>query len=224
MRYWYVCLMCLVSVVFLIVMDIRQKYKIALVLKALSSLLFVVFGFLSYRDGGSASERFVLYGLCLGAVGDVLLNVRHLRRNAMAPFYIGGTFFFIGHLSYLIAFVPRTGKLWPAALIFGVVAAAVIVFFLLSFSHTGSFFKLATVAYITVVSVMASFAVTGMVAQGFRLFSILRAAGGLLFLASDTVLFVQITQKKDKQPLLTVLVLATYYPAQLLIAASFQYI
>ena len=222
MKYWYLAALSVVLGILLAVVEKKQKFKAALAVKTLASAAFVALGILSYLTRPEPAGILILIGLVLGAVGDVLLNIRHLKNGNLVFFYIGGVSFFFGHLLYLAAFIPFAAPHLPAAIVFGIAFAAAITLAEFSFTRGTGMMRIAGAVYILTVSLMASVAVFAAIRQRFALPFLLRAIGGCLFLISDSALFFRM-MKNESGTVLAFLVLLTYYPAQCLIAASMAF-
>ena len=100
-----------VAAVALLLTAIRQgRPRVAFAAKAVASVAFVAVGIAGWRPGvGSAS--WLVVGLLLGAIGDLLLA----RERS---FDLGLAAFLLGHLAYIVAFrnaLPFT--LWPLPLL-----------------------------------------------------------------------------------------------------------
>lgn len=229
MQFWYLIPICLLFTGLLIAAEWREAYRPAVLFKALASLSFVILGVLAFRQhSGITAAVCFMAGLILGAIGDVLLNVCHLANESQIIFLAGGLAFFAGHIFYLIALIPLAGSFVIPAVGAGILAAALVLFFLFRKRETTMILKLEAGAYLIAVSLMASFSVFNVVnwlsAGGPEGGRILRAFGGMLFLISDTLLFYRTVSGKTKNKWLVLSVLVTYYPAQCLIAASMQFL
>ena len=224
MNYWYLGAASIVFTLALAWSKWKRKMVAAVLFKALASLSFVILGILSFQHAiDKTSALYLLVGLIFGAVGDVLLNVCHLVKESPFVFFLGGVSFFVGHILYLVVLIPQAASyLWPA-IGAGILSAALILFFLHRKVKTEQLLFLESLSYMIVVSLMASFSVFGLIAKSGDPARILRAIGGLLFLASDTMLFARMIRKEKTPAVLGFLLLITYYPAQCLIAMSMQH-
>lgn len=225
MKYWYLGVLSIVFTFALAFSEGKRKMGAAVLFKALSSVSFVILGILSFQHAiDRKSALYLLMGLIFGAVGDVLLNVCHLVNESPFVFFLGGVSFLVGHVLYLIVLVPMAASfVWPAVGA-GLFIAAFILFFLHRKAKTEAVLFLESMGYMLAVSLMASFSVFGLVSKSADPARILRAVGGILFLASDTMLFIRLVRKEKAPAVLGFFVLITYYPAQCLIAMSMQYI
>lgn len=200
-----------------------------LLAKALASCAFVALGawalFTLGASGGTAAANFtparllLFFGLVSGALGDILLE---LFGPADKRFFIGVGAFFLGHALYVASFfcIDASSALIAILCSFPVAATLTILSaHLLTFEGAR---RLLLLVYMFALSFMCTFAWVILIRTGNIPFFFI-APGALLFLASDTFLGLQLfgTDKLRRHSrLLGILCLATYYPAQLLIAAS----
>ena len=202
---------------------IYSEYKhnmfAALFLKGAASLIFVAVGYIGYYLCGKTDvARLILFGLILGAAGDILLNVRYLTASRKKFFFIIGTVaFFSGHILYLAAlFVVSGNILIPLAAGAVLTLTAGIVMWIKTVPPTH--FKLLGGLYIAAVVLMASVAVSNalVVCDTWR---VLFAVGAVLFMVSDMILILN-TFGKEPKMFWSGVCLSLYYPGQLLIALS----
>ena len=65
-----------------IAVEHKEKYLPAVILKGLASLVFVTIGILAAKTTGNPHyAKLVILGLCFGALGDILLNLRFLSQK-----------------------------------------------------------------------------------------------------------------------------------------------
>ena len=75
-------ILCLILMAAFIVAEYREKWVAGVALKGAASLCFVILGIIGSR--GAADARFagfVVAGLAVGAVADVLLNLRYVYKK-----------------------------------------------------------------------------------------------------------------------------------------------
>jgi uncharacterized membrane protein YhhN len=176
-----------------------------------------IWGWARTRQGGSAARRrWVEAGLALSLAGDVAL---------MWPqgFIPGLVAFLLAHLAYIVAFSRGVGfarhKLPFVA--YGAVAAAVLS---LLWPHIGPSLKPPVLAYVVCLACMAAQALAWWLHECPKAASPIAACaaraamGGALFMVSDASLAIN----KFMQPLpaAPLIVLSTYWVAQVLIASS----
>ena len=174
---------------------------------------------------GAAAANFtparllLFFGLVSGALGDILLE---LFGPADKRFFIGVGAFFLGHALYVASFFCIDASSAMIAILCSFPVAATLTILsarLLTFEGAR---RLLLLVYMFALSFMCTFAWVILIRTGNIPFFFI-APGALLFLASDTFLGLQLfgTDKLRRHSrLLGILCLATYYPAQLLIAAS----
>ena len=213
--------------VILLIYDKKRSYKAALLMKTLSSLVFVAMGFYAAGQGRPGSfGTLVLSGLCLGALGDFLLSLRHCLHEKISVFLIGGSGFFIGHICYLIALITELSGNAPGLLIPGiltaVLAAAVLILLLFRRIRIGKTMSFLCGGYLTAVTSVAVFGIFRFASQPFGAGPLLFMIGGIFFAASDTILVDNMFAKKHSQKKACALI-ALYYAGQLMIAMSLAF-
>jgi uncharacterized membrane protein YhhN len=175
-----------------------------------------IWGWARTRQGDSAARRrWVEAGLALSLAGDVAL----MWPQGFIPGLIA---FLAAHLAYIVAFSRGVG-FGRHKLPFVAYAAAAAAVLLLLWSHIGSSLKAPVVAYVVCLACMAAQALAWWLHECPKPSSIATCAGraalgGALFMVSDASLAID----KFMQPLpaAPLIVLATYWVAQVLIASS----
>ena len=197
----------------------RERYLPAVVLKGSAAALFCAIGFLGLAGAENSSfAKLIVTGLCFGAAGDVLLNLRFLFPKIGQKIFLGGVAAFLtGHILYLAAIIPLSRSLLPC-LILGLVGAAALLAWIFSKLSVKLAFKIFGVLYIGAIVLMTAVAV-GNVITGPGAASWLHAAGAVLFTASDIVLIFN-TFGPTQRFSMRITNLSLYYAGQLLIAAS----
>ena len=202
--------------------EYRKDMVAALLLKGIAAIVFVCVGIHGYMtSGGNSFALLIVYGQILGALGDVILNVRYLfPKQDMRIFILGTISFLAGHILYLIAQIPLCDRL-PAAIVAGTVIAAVILIFMNNKLKLRLLFKLVGVIYVCTVVFMASVAAVNFISihsysRGIYAF------GAFFFLVSDVILIFN-TFGKEKVFKLSALTLVLYYIGQISIALSLFY-
>ena len=85
MQYLYLVPICLAIAAVFIVIEKMGRYLVADVIKGVASAFFVLLGLLSaFMCNDVVFARMVLFGLVLGAVADVLLNLRYVYEGSKA--------------------------------------------------------------------------------------------------------------------------------------------
>ncbi len=160
-----------------------------------------------------AAERYrwaVVAGLLFSTAGDIFLMLPRDR------FVFGLTSFLVAHLCYLAAFTTGVplGAAWAGWLPFFLAGGGVV---FLVWSGLKPALRAPVVAYVVVIAAMAGQAGSRWSLVG-GMPALLGLAGASLFVVSDAVLAID----RFRRPFhaARALTLATYYPAQLLIALS----
>ncbi len=224
MVYAFLIFLEIVFPVILLIYDNKRSFKAALVMKTLSSLVFVAMGFYAAKRGTPGNFRtLILCGLILGAAGDVLLSLRHCLHEKISVFLIGGSVFFIGHVCYLTALITdlRTGAsrlLWPGILA-ALLASGILVSLLLRRIRIGKTMSFLCGGYMCAVTSMAVLGIFRFIASPGDAGRILFMAGGIFFAASDTILVDNMFAPSHSQKKAIALILL-YYAGQLMIAMS----
>ena len=159
--------------------------------------------------GPAAYKTLVLTGLIFSLLGDVAL---------MFPekwFTAGLVAFLAAQVSYILAFKPLPGHPISPATFLPFILFGLLMFFLLA-PKLGPM-KLPVFIYIAAITLMAGFAAARFIDRGGTK-PLLAFVGAVLFLISDSVLAYD--RFARKVPGARVIILGTYFPAQLLIALS----
>ena len=201
-----------------IIIEHKERYVPAVILKGSASLMFVIIGIMAYGARGTSFGKLVLYGLICGAIGDILLNLRYLSKdNGQKIFLAGIAVFFAGHIMYLIALIPLSENL-VISVVAGVIIAAILLTYIFHTLSVKIAFKIFGIFYIGAIVIMTAVAIGNLVAlsDGFRL---IFALGAVLFTVSDVVLIFNTFGDKTTFTR-RIINLSCYYIAQLLIACS----
>jgi uncharacterized membrane protein YhhN len=197
------------AVVALLAAEWRGSRAAVWLAKPLASLGFVAIAWLSGALD-SAYGRTILLGLCLCALGDVLL----IPRANGKPFLLGIASFALGHAAYAYAFYARGVRLWPSLIAFA--AMIVIVGFVLRWlsDRLPADMRVPVRVYMGVIASMVALAVGASVSTGDPRIGI----GALVFAASD----LSVARERFVRPSLANLLwgLPLYYAAQWLLAWS----
>lgn len=222
MQYLYLVPICLALAAVFIFVEKLGHYLVADVIKGVASAFFVLLGFLGALRGGAPEvSRFVLLGLVLGAVADVLLNLRYVYEGnkAQLAFLAGILVFLAGHLAYLAAMVPFCPAL-PFVLSVGIILTAVLMYWIFGRIEAKLVFKIFGVFYvgaIVILNCVAGCALAALPCARWFVFF----AGTLLFLVSDIILILNNFGPKATFAM-RVSNLMLYYLGQILIALSLQ--
>lgn len=214
-----------------IAVEHKEKYVPAVILKGLASAMFVAVGLFGRRvvlsssavTGADEFVKFILIGLILGLVGDVLLNLRFVfKKIGQKIFLLGIVAFLAGHIFYLVALIPSAQNLL-VCIIVGAVTAAVLLFIIFKTMEVKLAFKIFGIVYIGAVVIMTAVAIGNLIADPTYSKNIIFAIGAVLFTASDVVLIFN-TFGKETKFALRITNLSLYYIGQLLIAGSMFFI
>ena len=206
-----------------IAVEHKEKYVGAVCLKGSASVVFVIIGAIAFA--AAANTQFakpVFIGLILGAVGDILLNLRFVfEKIGQKIFLLGIAAFLAGHILYLAALVPQSENLWLCVII-GAVIAAVILAYIFKTMDVKPAFKAFGILYIGAVVIMTAIAIGNLVSNPAAT-TWLYAIGAVLFTVSDVVLIFN-TFGEASRFSLRITNLSLYYVGQLLIACSLFFV
>ena len=152
----------------------------------------------------------MLIGLTFAMLGDILLEIY---------FIVGAGLFAIGHVFYFISYCQVIKFKW-IDLIAGViifVPAILLITLVPIFDFGGMLMQMVCVVYAIIISIMVGKAITNLLKQR-TVLNILLVVGSCLFFFSDLMLLLDVFANFGQ--LVTVLCLATYYPAQCVLAYS----
>ena len=184
-------------------------------IKGLTSMLFVVLGLtnLIYLVWQKRTLRFPIIltvGLIFAMLGDILLNIH---------FITGAIFFAIGHVWFFVAYTMLIKFQWTDLIYGAAIFVPALLFILLMpvFDFGGVIMEIVCVAYAFVISLMVGKAIANSLTQ-LNLRNLLIVIGSVLFLFSDLMLLLNVFGNLSQ--VFSVLCLATYYPAECLLALS----
>ena len=207
--------LCLLLMVAFIIAEFRERWMPGVILKGSASLCFVLFGFLGSQYCSDARfAGFVIAGLAVGAVADVLLNLRYVYESISRLLFAGGTLvFLVGHVLYAVA-------VWPRAMLPWLFVVLGVMRWIFAQIEAEGPLKIIGIFYVGIVVVLNCLALSAVFANiGAQ--SLVFLAGTLLFLLSDIVLILN-TFGGDPRFGLRVVNLTLYYIGQILIALSLQ--
>lgn len=206
-----------------IAVEHKEKYVGAVCLKGSASVVFVIIGAIAFA--AAANTQFakpVFIGLILGAVGDILLNLRFVfEKIGQKIFLLGIAAFLAGHILYLVALIPQSENLWLCIIIGAVIAAAILAYIFKTMDVKPAF-KAFGILYIGAVVIMTSIAIGNLISTPATT-TLLYAIGAVLFTISDVVLIFN-TFGETTRFSLRITNLSLYYVGQLLIACSLFFI
>ena len=206
-----------------IAVEHKEKYVPAVIIKGSAAAVFCGIGMLAM--GAAVNQdfaRLVVFGLCFGAVGDILLNLRFVFPGIGQKIFLAGVAAFLtGHILYLCAIVPLSRNLIPC-LVIGVILAAALLTWIFKMLTVKLAFKIFGVLYIGAIVLMTAVAIGNVItAPGTAAW--MHAVGAVLFTLSDIVLIFN-TFGKEQKFSMRITNLSLYYLGQLLIASSLFFI
>ena len=225
MRYWPLCVLGIVIQIAFIVIESKKKYVPAVICKGGASVVFVLLGLLSAQlstDGNFA--RLIVIGLLLGALGDILLNLRFgFTKAGQTIFLIGIVAFLSGHILYLAALLTVAGNpIWW--LVAGAVFVALLLWWIFhTLGEIKKAFKIFGIVYIDAISLMCAVALGNWLANPQAPGALLFFIGAILFLVSDVILIFN-TFGTEQKLSMRAANLTLYYLGQLLLAVSLQFV
>lgn len=207
-----------------IAVEHKEKYVPAVALKGAAAVLFCVIGAVAMVTASvnQSFAKLVVFGLCFGALGDILLNLRFVfPKVGQKIFLVGVAAFLTGHILYLCAIAPLSENL-AVCLIAGAVLAAALLAWIFKTLTVKLAFKIFGVLYIGAIVLMTAVAIGNVItAPGTAAW--MYAIGAVLFTLSDIVLIFN-TFGKEQKFSMRITNLSLYYLGQLLIAASLFFI
>lgn len=187
-----------------------------LLAKSLTSGLFVLLGgvnllyLISNKNNNLKFPIIMLVGLAFAMCGDIVLEVE---------FIVGAALFAIGHIFYFVAYCFLQKFKW-VDLLYGAAIFIPSVIFITAipiFDFGGALMEIVCVVYAIIISCMVGKAISNLVEKR-TIQNILVVIGSILFFFSDLMLLLNIFASLPK--VVGVLCLATYYPAEFLLAYS----
>lgn len=207
-----------------ITVEHKEKYIPAVILKGSAAVIFCIIGTVAMTtvSVNQSFAKLIVFGLCFGALGDILLNLRFVfPKIGQKIFLLGVVAFLTGHILYLCAIVPLSQNLIPCLAI-GVVLAALLLTWIFKTLTVKLAFKIFGVLYIGAIVLMTAVAI-GNVLTVPGTAAWMHAIGAVLFTLSDIVLIFN-TFGKEQKFSMRITNLSLYYLGQLLIAASLFFI
>lgn len=219
MQYLFFVPICLIIMSVFIYYEHKEKYVLAVILKGLASLCFVLFGVLcSIQALNMQFAKMVKIGLLLGLIADIMLNLRFVfKKNGKLVFLVGILVFLAGHVMYLCALIPGYSYAL-VALIGGIIVSALVLKWIFTQIEAEKAFKIFGVFYIGVIVIMNAFALRNFILDS-QMSNLIFLFGAISFLFSDIVLILNTFGKETKFSL-RITNLSLYYVGQLLIAFS----
>lgn len=198
----------------------HDKYVSADVWKGLASLCFVLIGVLNSPGGNVAT--LLVFGLILGFIADILLNLRFIfKKRGQLAFLIGILVFLAGHIVYLIAILEMSTN-WKICIAAGLALAGLLLLWLFKNITAKLPFMIFGIIYIGAIMLMNAVAVGNLVAKP-SAFTAIFALGAFLFLVSDIVLIINTFGKQFRESF-RILNIVLYYAGQILIGVSLMFL
>lgn len=221
-----IILLCLLGALIqacFIAVEHKEKYVGAVCLKGSASVVFVIIGAVAFATAQNTQfAKLVFIGLILGAVGDILLNLRFVFEKIGQKIFLAGIAAFLaGHILYLAALVPQSENLWTCIIIGAVIAAAILTY-IFKTMEVKTAFKVFGIFYIGAVVIMTAIAIGNLIANP-AAYTWLYAIGAVFFTVSDVVLIFNTFGETQKFSL-RITNLSLYYIGQLLIACSLFFV
>jgi uncharacterized membrane protein YhhN len=199
----------LLSAVLAIWSVVKDRRRLHFVTKPLTTTLIITVAALAATPVPAAYKTLVLAGLLCSLFGDIALMFPEKRFTA------GLAAFLAAQVLYILAFKPRPGHPVSITTFLPFVLYGLLMFFLLA-PRLGPM-KFPVFVYVAAITTMAGFAAGRFIDLGGTR-TLLAFAGAVLFLISDSVLAYD--RFAQKIPAARIIILGTYFPAQLLIALS----
>jgi uncharacterized membrane protein YhhN len=199
----------LISAILTIWSDARGRQPLFHIVKPLTMVLVITIALLARAPVPAAYKTLILAGLLCSLLGDIAL---------MFPekwFTAGLVSFLAAHVLYILAFRPGPERTISAGMFIPFIVFGLMMFRVVAPSLGR--LKIPVLVYIAAITVMAGFATSRFVDRG-GIQPLLAFAGAVLFLVSDSVLAYDRFAKKLGSA--QIIILGTYFPAQLLIALS----
>lgn len=206
-----------ITLIFAVVLgDICYMTLGGLAIKATTSIFFVLLGIVNLTYVIIAKRQALQFpiimtiGLFFAMLGDILLNIE---------FIVGALFFAVGHIWYFVAY-NFIQKFKLSDLIYGFaifIPAIILILFIPIFDFGGLLMQIIVIAYALIISLMVGKSIANLVAQPTAQ-NILLTVGSILFFFSDLMLLLNVFG--NLSPVFDVLCLATYYPAECILATA----
>lgn len=218
-------IICALLATTFIIVRVQKGGMTAIYLKALASVGFVGLGLVIFFGYAPADWKsiFVILGLVMGLVGDVLLDLKVVQKEKSDTYLNWGMLAFgVGHIFYFIYLVlyQTTFNVWGLFIALGVAAfltVAIIKYISPLMKLDFGKFKWQSAAYSFVLSFVMLYSITCAVLT--PSFWLIALGLGLIFI-SDLILSTMYFGGKENDKLLCILNHAVYYLGQIAIALS----
>jgi len=185
-------------------------------IKAITSMGFVLIGVFSliyaFRNN-TENKKFcvtMLIGLFFAMLGDIVLEIH---------FISGAILFAIGHVFYFVAYCFITAFRWTDLVAGAIIFIPSTLFILIApiFDFGGVLMQIICVVYAIIISCMVGKSITNYI-RNKNILTLILMIGSILFFFSDLMLLINVFS--NVSGIFGILCLATYYPAEILLAYS----
>lgn len=200
----------------IIIGDIFFIVNYSVITKSITSLLFVALGavnlFFALKEKVPAKKFCIIMvvGLFFAMLGDIVLEIE---------FIIGALLFATGHIFYFVAYCTlqkfETKNLIPSVCVF--IPAMLLIVLAPIFDFGGILMEIVCIFYALIISVMVGKSVSNYIKTK-SIFSLIVMIGSIMFMFSDIMLLFNVFANVPR--IFGILCLATYYPAEILLAYS----
>jgi uncharacterized membrane protein YhhN len=204
-----------------------KKYDLKeLFLKTILSILFVVLAVVATFESGKITvfNLFVIIGLVLGLIGDILLDLKYIDLDRTKGYTYGGFVFFgVGHICYMSGLISNfySGKIIYIILgiILDIVLSSLIIILEKPLKLNYGKFKMICIIYALCLFGTLSLTLLLSIENNFQIVALnIFLLASSLFTISDLVLSGTYFGEGKERPIDFVLNYVTYYGAQYLIA------
>lgn len=208
--------LCLFFDVMYLICKKHEKNIIGVFAKTLAAFCFITIGYMAYLKNNSSFTFYILIGLILDGIGDLMLGLRNIFAKRV-NFAIGGIFFLLGHIMYIRALFLLTNYYAVSCVVAGLIFGVALLFLLDRACHFSKAYILLGVVYLEIISIMASLSIGVCISvQSMKNYEFL--VGAILFLSSDILLTMYNFSKKARW--LHAVYSIIYFIGQLLISLS----
>jgi len=191
-------------------------YNDSLLIKSITSSLFVLLGIINLifaLKNNIQNKRFaiiMLIGLVFAMLGDIVLEIH---------FILGAVLFAVGHIFYFIAYCNLTRFKWKDLIYGAVIFVPVTMFIIFApiFDFGGILMEIVCIVYALIISCMVGKSIANYICKKSTL-TLIVMIGSILFMISDFMLLLNVFA--DLPRIFGILCLATYYPAECILAYS----